>query len=63
MATIHRFGQALKPITAQSNQEVMRELAVENFAQSDTMVQRVLQILRMCLFRQVSIPSPFGVSI
>ena len=41
----------LQPTTAQPAQEVIRELAMERFTQYDTMAQRALQILRMCLFR------------
>jgi hypothetical protein len=41
----------LQLTAAQAAQEVIRELAVERFAQYDTMVQRALQILWMCLFR------------
>ena len=41
----------LQATAAQPAQEVIRELAVERFAQYDAMVQRALQILRMCLFR------------
>ena len=36
---------------AQPAQKVIRELTVERFAQNDAMVQRALQILRICLFR------------
>ena len=41
----------LQPTAAQPAQEVIRKLAVERFAQYDTMVQRALQIRRMCLSR------------
>ena len=44
-------GLFLQSIAAQAAQEVIRELAVERFAQYDAMVQRALQILRICLFR------------
>ena len=41
----------LQATAAQPTQEVIRELAVERFAHYDAIVQRALQILRMCLFR------------
>ena len=44
-------GLFLQATAAQPAQEVFRELTVERFAQYDAMVQRALQILRMCLFR------------
>ena len=41
----------LQATTAQPAQQVIRELAVERFAQHDAIVQRALQILRICLSR------------
>ena len=46
-----RQASSCRLTPAQPAQEVIRELAVERFAQYDAIVQRALQILRMCLFR------------
>ena len=41
----------LHPAEPQAAQQVIRELAVQHFAQNDAVPQRALQILRMCLSR------------
>ena len=41
----------LHPATPQAAEQMMRELAMQDFPQNHAMLQRVLQILRMCLSR------------